>query len=157
MMNHPLLQAYRESPWRVQLRWIGFFLAGLTLVALVAGLYLFVSAQATEAGYQIKRLQATLEAQTLEIANLRSELAYLTSANVMEQRARDLGFRPADMSQALYVPVDPSLARPEPQLAPPPSSSQRESLIKPAYRQSLWDWLVYDLLQVGKSPREARP
>jgi hypothetical protein len=156
VMDQTLLQAYRESPWRTQLKWIGASLAVLALIALIAGIYLTVSARATEVGYQITHLEATREAQTLEIASLRAELASLTSASVMAQRARELGFQPADMSQALYVAVDPSLVRREAQLAPP-ASSKPEPLIKPAYKQSLWDWMVEEVLQWRIKGRGIKP
>jgi len=155
-MDRTLSQAYRESPWRIQIKWIGLGLAVFALIALVAGIYLSISAQATEVGYQISYLEATREAQTLEIASLRSELASLTSASVMAQRARDLGFQPADMSQALYVPVAPSMVRQEAQLAPPPSSKP-EPLIKPAYKQSLWDWMLEEILQLRVNARGTQP
>ncbi|WP_299027519.1 hypothetical protein [uncultured Thermanaerothrix sp.] len=155
-MDRTLFQAYRESPWRIQVKRIGLGLAIFALIALVAGIYLSISAQATEVGYQITYLEATREAQTLEIASLRSELASLTSASVMAQRARDLGFQPADMSQALYVPVESSMVRREAQLAPPPTSKP-EPLIKPAYKQSLWDWILEEILQLRINVREAQP
>ena len=45
-MKKKQIQAYKQTPWRVQLQWIGLFLLGLILVAAITGIYLSINAQA---------------------------------------------------------------------------------------------------------------
>ncbi len=49
-----IVQKVRQAPWRVQRQWIGLFLLGLVLVAMVAGIYLNVTVRATLAGREIQ-------------------------------------------------------------------------------------------------------
>jgi hypothetical protein len=141
-MNQRIIQAYRQAPWRVQLQWIGAFLLVLVAAMLVAGVYLYVSAQATAAGTRIHEIELEREALSIRIADLNTQLAFLNSSVVMRVRAEDLGFRPVDQSDIVYIPVPGYTGREVTLLAAPPSSPAKSAtLIKPAYRQSLWEWL----------------
>ena len=57
MTTQRLTQAYRQTPWRTQLQWIGLFLLALILLATVAGIYLSVSAGAAAVGREIQQLE----------------------------------------------------------------------------------------------------
>ena len=51
-----IVQKVRQAPWRVQRQWIGLFLLGLVVMAMVAGIYLNVTVRATLAGREIQAL-----------------------------------------------------------------------------------------------------
>ena len=63
-------QAYSQAPWRKQLQIIGLFSLILVFGALVAGIYLNVSARAATAGRDIQSKQEEIEALDLEIEDL---------------------------------------------------------------------------------------
>ncbi|HZU86858.1 MAG TPA: hypothetical protein VFF78_05215 [Anaerolineaceae bacterium] len=141
-MNHRLIQAYKQAPWRVQLQRIGMFLLGLVGLALVAGLYLDVTAEAASAGLQVQKLSMEQDDLQRTIDDQNSRLASLTSAAVMRERAAGLGFVFPDQVDPLYVVVPGYAGRQQMDLAPKYSSSSIEKpLLKPVYTESLYDLL----------------
>ncbi len=91
--------------WRVLLILAGVF-------ALIALIYLGQNGQATVTGRRAQDLAQQLDAVKRENAQLQVEIAQLTLPSRIADRARALGFRPATISQTLYVvvknyPVDP--------------------------------------------------
>ena len=56
-----ITQAYSQAPWRKQLQWIGLFMLAMIMVAMVAGIYLSVSAQATTAGREVQIMDADMD------------------------------------------------------------------------------------------------
>ncbi|MEN4013611.1 MAG: hypothetical protein AB1453_14110 [Chloroflexota bacterium] len=148
-MNQRIIQAYRQAPWRVQLQWLGMFLLTLVVAMLIAGVYLYISGEAAETGSRIKRLELEREALAIRIADLRTQLALVNSSAVMSERAEALGFRPANQEDITYLPVEGYVERPVVFLAPPPTAPRKEvNLIRPAYTQSLWDWLYQGTFQI---------
>jgi len=140
-MKKTIIQAYRQAPWRTQLQWIGGFLLVLMALMLIAGLYLYISASATAAGTRIQNLQTEREVLQIQLADLRTKLANLNSAEVMRARAIEAGFRQASQEDIEYIVVEGFPQRNVVFLAPPPSEIQSsENLIKAAYKQSLWEW-----------------
>lgn len=85
-VNH-LVHAYKVSPWRVQRQWIGTALLAVVALAMVATLYLDVTSQAAIAGREIQDLTALITEGQQVSADLQTQLASLTSASVMEERA----------------------------------------------------------------------
>lgn len=135
-----VVHAYRQAPWRIQRQWIGGFLLAVLGLAMVASLYLDVSAQAAIAGREIQDISAEMSAAQQANGDLETKLSELTSTSVMEQRATALGYQPVDASQLEYVIV-PGYTDPKPAIlagAPPllPSAPS----ISPEYTQSLIDW-----------------
>lgn len=142
MLNQRIIQAYKQAPWRVQLQWIGALLLVLVVGMLISGVYLYLSAKATEAGTIIRGLELEREERQIRIADLNTKLAYLRSAAFMEQRAESLGYRNATIDDIVYVAVPGYSGRQVVFLAPPPGNDPvNASIIKPVYRQSLWEWL----------------
>lgn len=142
MLNQRIIQAYKQAPWRVQLQWIGALLLVLVVGMLISGVYLYLSAEATEAGTIIRGLELEREERQIRIADLNTKLAYLRSAAFMEQRAESLGYRNATIDDIVYVAVPGYSGRQVVFLAPPPGNDPvNASIIKPVYRQSLWEWL----------------
>ncbi len=125
----------------------GLFLLCLVGVALVAGLYLSITAQAVAAGVQVQALEAQREQTQRNIANVQSQLAFLTSATEMEKRAQEMGFRPYSAEEPLYLVIPEYPGRQTAILAPPPSARGiPQPLILPSYTQSLWEWLFQGIL-----------
>ncbi len=91
-MRVTLTQAFKQAPWRNQVQFAGLFLLALVVVILVASVYLSISGRAAAAGLSAYNLN--LERQDLEraIADRKAQIAILTSSNVMESRAKELGF-----------------------------------------------------------------
>lgn len=157
-----LIQAYRQAPWRQQLQLIGLFAAAVVSVALVAGLYLNVTARAAAYGREIQEIRS--EMRELERINedLESQLAHLTSASVMTQRAEALGYQPINRYQVLYIEVGGYGGRTPPDLSPSKEASGGEGAKLPAeFTLSLIEWLdgmVNQLaLQMGAPVEGARP
>ncbi len=147
-----LIQAYRQAPWRMQLQLIGLFSLGVVLVALVAGIYLNVTARAATIGREIQVLQSEVFAIQRANADFETQLALLTSARVMEDRARALGFQPIDSNEALYVMVSGYAGREETILAPPPGPiSSGAAPLPPEFTQTLLDWVVDAMVENSDS------
>ncbi len=149
-MNHQsLIQAYRQAPWRLQMQFIGLFCLGLVLMALVAGIYLNVTARAATIGRQIQGLQAEILSNQRFNSDLETQLALLTSHSEMEARAEDLGFRPADASEIVYLVVPGYPGRLPAVLAPPPGPvTASMASLPPEFTESLIDWIR----QLSSSP-----
>jgi hypothetical protein len=135
------VHAYKVAPWRIQRQWIGSVLLAVVVFAMIAALYLDVTAKAAIAGREIQDLTNAISASEQASADLQTELAALTSASVMEQRAVALGFTPMERDKVEYLVV-PGYAAPKPEIlkgAPLPQLSAPS--IPPEYSQSLLDWL----------------
>lgn len=139
-VNH-LVHAYKISPWRVQRQWIGTALLAVVALAMVATLYLDVTSQAAIAGREIQDLTALITEGQQVSADLQTQLASLTSASVMEERALELGFRPMASIEAEYLVV-PGYFQPEPEILSSIPRPQLSALtIPPEYNESLLDWV----------------
>ena len=139
-VNH-LVHAYKVSPWRVQRQWIGTALLAVVALAMVATLYLDVTSQAAIAGREIQDLTALITEGQQVSADLQTQLASLTSASVMEERALELGFRPMASIEAEYLVV-PGYFQLEPEILSSIPRPQLSALtIPPEYNESLLDWV----------------
>ena len=139
-VNH-LVHAYKVSPWRVQRQWIGTALLAVVALAMVATLYLDVTSQAAIAGREIQDLTALITEGQQVSADLQTQLASLTSASIMEERALELGFRPMASIEAEYLVV-PGYFQPEPEILSSIPRPQLSALtIPPEYNESLLDWV----------------
>lgn len=136
-----IIQAYRQTPWRKQIQLIGMFAAGVAVLALIAGVYLDVTARAATTGRAVQELQQTREDLEQEIENMETELASLRSVDVMEARAEKMGFEALTPGTITYLQVPGYESRSEAHLAPNPGSQFASAFRLPsAYTQSLFDW-----------------
>src|SRR5512135_877503 len=102
-----LTHAYSQAPWRKQTYLIGVILLCLVCAAIIAGIYLNVTARAAAVGRQIQEMQVRvygyhyltgdansnyvpIEELEQKIANLNSQLAYLTSYAMMSDRLKKM-------------------------------------------------------------------
>ena len=147
---HSLSQAYHQAPWRKQLQYIGLFLMGLIMVALVAGIYLSVTARAATVGRDIQKMNSDIEVTERQIEDLKTALALITSNRVMEERASQLGFHPVTAEEMVFVntpgyskPRQISLALPQSQRLP------SAPVLSAEYTQSLFEWLRERVFEPG--------
>lgn len=138
-VNH-LVHAYKIAPWRLQRQWIGTLLLAVVAVAMVATLYLDVTSQAAIAGREIQDLTALIAVSQQVSGDLETQLASLTSASVMEERALELGFRPMEPEEVEYLIV-PGYFEPEPDILSSAQLPQLSALSIPEYNKSLFDWI----------------
>ncbi|MCL4528724.1 MAG: hypothetical protein M1282_04855 [Chloroflexi bacterium] len=137
---HYVVHAYRQAPWRIQRQWIGTFMLIVLGLAMVASLYLDVTAQAALTGRTIQNLSYEISAGQQANADLETKIGELTSTYVMEQRAAALGYQPVTANQIQYVIV-PGYTAPKPAiLAAAPELKPSAPSILPEYTESLMDW-----------------
>ncbi|HLE92753.1 MAG TPA: hypothetical protein VI753_16500 [Anaerolineales bacterium] len=140
MQATQIIHAYKQAPWRVQRQWIGAFLLLLIGAAMVAALYLDVTARAAVSGREIQELRFQITAIRRTNADLETQLANLTSTAEMQRRALELGYRPVKPGELDYVPVA-GFVVPEPDilLAAEDTVPHIQSLPF-EYTQSLLEW-----------------
>jgi hypothetical protein len=135
-----IIHAYRQAPWRVQRQWVGIFLLAVIGAAMVAALYLDVTARAALAGREIQELRSQITTVQRENADLETQLADLTSTDAMQQRALELGYRPVLPGELEYVAV-PGFVEPEPAILLAAKDTTPQIASQPAeYTQSLLEW-----------------
>jgi hypothetical protein len=153
-----ITQAYSQTPWRNQIQAMVSFLLGLVIVSIVAGVYLSVSAKAVQAGHDIRTMYSEIGEYEENIADLESQLAFLLSTSAMEDRAQQLGYRPAQADDMEYILVPGYSARREIVLGPPPGLQVVETTyISPNFSESLIDWLMKNVFSPTGILAEVRP
>ena len=141
-MKRQLTQAHQQKPWRIQLQRLGLILLVLVMVVLSFFMNLNFTSRAAQAGVQIRILEAERESLIRTISANRTDLAMLTSATVMQSRAKELGFVPATRADIEYLYIDDYVGKqPQPVSIPPTARNQEVNYLTPAFTQSIWDWL----------------
>ncbi|MCW5876646.1 MAG: hypothetical protein KIS85_07155 [Anaerolineales bacterium] len=140
--SRQFIQAYRQAPWRRQMQMIGYVAAALVAVGLVSALYLNITGRAATAGRLVLRSQRQIADVEQRIEDLKTQLAFISSTEVMQQRAAELGFRPVSPHAITYLPVPEYQGRPDGvQLAPRAGSRFGGAVRLPdTYTESLFDW-----------------
>jgi hypothetical protein len=172
---HQLTHAYSQAPWRKQMYMIGVVLLLLVCAAIVAGIYLNVTARAAAVGRQIQEMQVRvygyhyltgesgetyvpIEELEQRIANLNSQLAYLTSYTVMQDRVKKMNLTPIAADQVKYLEVSGYTDRQATSLAPPPVPVVvNASVIDPQFKESLFDWVTEQARKTANLLGEAIP
>ena len=135
------LHAHAQAPWRSQRRWVGTLLLAVLAMGMTAALYLDVTSQAAIAGRQIQAIRIELSLAQQANADLRSQIAELTSSSSMEARASILGYEPVEPDALRYVFV-PGYVKPEPAiLAGAGTLRPSAASMPPEYTESLLTWL----------------
>ena len=129
--------------WRALLILVGVF-------AIIGLIYLGQNGQATVTGRRAQDLAQQLDAVKRENAQLEVEIAQFTLPSRIADRARAIGFRPATISQTLYVVVKNYPADPTPALAKPAAATSSSNAT------TLWnDFLTWMSLQPSTQTVEA--
>lgn len=158
-MNHleTIAQTYSQAPWRRQLQLIGLFSLILVTIALVAGIYLNVSAKAGAVGRDIQSKQREIEILDREIEDLQSQLAIVLSYSEMEARALKLGFATVPAEQTVYLNIPGYTTRPMVTLAPNTQRILPSAPVLPTqYTESLFDWARRNMRRFSFSISEVR-
>jgi cell division protein FtsL len=135
----------KQAPWRVQRQWIGLFLLGFVAIAMVAGIYLNVTARTAVSGREIQSLQAGISASLRTNSDLETQLASLTSAEAMQRRALALGFEPVSPEDITYVVVPGYIPDRTVDLSNPQGEETVRPILLPEYSESLFDWFTRKL------------
>lgn len=149
MVKRRNIQAYKQAPWRVQLRITGNSLLPLICLLIVGGLYLAISARLARTGREVLELENERDTLARQQAELTATLAELYSPERMIERALALGFKPVGPEDVEYIIVE-GYMEPDPFVAPQPPnpSGVAEGSLSPAYTETLGTWL-YRHLGVG--------
>lgn len=148
--------AYKQAPWRNQLRGLAWILLFLVIFILVAIANLNVSAKTYAAGIEIQRMNSEKDRINHNIADLKNELGEITSYEVMVERAIEQGYQTvSDPSRTLYLTI-PGYQPPAVSLEiPAVTESSAASLLEPVYTQSLWDLFMESALKLSKKTKGA--
>lgn len=145
-------QAYIETPWRKQLQLIGLFSLILVFVALVAGIYLNVSARTAKVGREIQYMKHQIETMDRDIEDKQTLLALLLSDREMELRAESLGFELASVEETQWIAVPANIERNTAILAPYSNRTVvRAFSIPDEYTEPLMMWLQKQFRSVSFS------
>ena len=172
---HQITQAYSQAPWRKQVYMIGVILLVLVSAAIIAGIYLNVTARAAAAGREIQEMQVRIygyhyltseasgsnlpiEEMEQRIANLNSQLAYLTSYEVMKARVKELHLQQIEVANMEFIEVPGYIERQTTSLAPPPEPVVvNAASIAPEFKESLFDWIADQVRKTASYFSEAKP
>jgi len=139
-MSEKKLQSYKQAHWRTRIQRAGWLMLIVFGFIFTSVLYLNISGQAANAGFQIISMQIKKQGLLRSIASDRAELANLTSATQMQKRAEALGYKPISTSKAIYVMIPGYAGKQVANMAPPPGSDLLpQPILKASYTQSLWE------------------
>jgi hypothetical protein len=146
-MTKKFKQAYQQAPWRRQLRSFGLSVLPVITIGLAIALYLVISAQSAAAGLQIMQMHYDEEEVLRQIANLRTELGWMTSYKEMQQKSKKLGYDMPPAESVHFMTVPGYQGQGATLIAPPPGLETKGiPLMNEFYQQSLWDWFMNTFL-----------
>lgn len=102
-------QAYRNPPWKREVKLLGKIGAFLVLAFIVALIYLHYSAQLSEVRLKIQETHAHRNDLMRQIAEYQTRAGALTAYAVMRQRAEQLGYVDIDFyndAEFVYLTLD---------------------------------------------------
>lgn len=147
--NKRVFSAYAEAvrsfdsvqhvPLNVQRQWVILFGVVIAIVALVAGLYLDVTARAAITGREIQNLELTIASNRRANADFETEIALLMSNQMMQERARQAGFEMVERDSVDYMIVPGYMPQEGVQFK---SDVPEKQVISgaPEFHESLLDW-----------------
>jgi len=138
LLKSKILQQVRT---RVKSRLTTGTIVLFTATIVVAGMYLAISMKVARIGREVIRLEEQKQELARSNNELAAKLASETSPYELWLRAEALGYIPVDSDEVEYIEVAGYFEE-ENFIAPLPSSSaeEGESVISPAYTESLIDW-----------------
>jgi len=141
-MTESLIQAYSNSPRRQKLQIIGSIFMAIVIASVMLILYLVMSARVVAMGRQLQQAKDDIDQLVYLSVNYRNEIAYLSRFEVMEKRAKKLGFRAPYPGEVFYVPI--SGYDLQAQVGVDNSSNSNPAVINVnliEYHESLLDWI----------------
>jgi len=144
------MHAYKQAPWRLQIRNMSWVLVVLVAFVIVAITNLNISAKTYAAGIEIQGLEREKERVNHDIADMKNQLGSLTSMATMAERAQESGY--VGSVEIVYLPI-PGYQEPPLEMDIPGSGEKKKNnLLKPAYTESLWDLFLDGALKLKKYP-----
>ncbi|MEM5775388.1 MAG: hypothetical protein AAGU05_10335 [Anaerolineaceae bacterium] len=141
--------AYKQAPWRKQLRWAALILVGLVIAVMVAIAYLNVSAKTYAVGVEIQALQGEEKSLQNRIADLHNQLGSATAFDIMSEKANEKGYKIiSDPSRIVFLSVPGYIEPPLNIEVPQGRKTAPEAVIKSLYTRSLWDLLMSGALKL---------
>lgn len=131
----------RDRGVRVQQQWVVSLVVIIAMLALLAGLYLNITASASIAGRQIQSLEAEIIAHEQVNADLETRIGTLMANAVLEQRAQALGFAPVERKSLKYMVV-PGYFPPQAVNMVAAVSPSEVVSSSPEFNETLLDWLA---------------
>jgi len=104
-MTESLIQAYSNSPRRQKLQIIGSIFMAIVIAAVMLILYLVVSARVVSMGRQLQQAKDEIDQLVYLSVNYRNQIAQLSRFEVMEDKAKEMGFRSPYPGEVFYVPI----------------------------------------------------
>jgi len=147
-----MVHAYKQAPWRISTQRGVLFLIVAILAASILWVMVTVTVQAASAGLEIQNLEDEREELQREIAGLNTNIADVTSAERMKERAEELGFEPIAAENITYIVVPGYQGREPINEISQAKVETKPRLLKPSYTQSLWEWLLQGVYKIGESP-----
>jgi hypothetical protein len=134
-----LSRAFRQAPWRIQVQLIASLAAAAIVMVALGGLYLTEASRAATAGRDVQALQVQKAELQFMIDRQLALIAQAKSVERLEQRARDLGYVPAEIGQIENIRVEGYYG---PQYNLPAEAAPQPLFDVPNYNESLGTWLV---------------
>lgn len=136
-------QAFRQAPWRLQIRATSRTALWIVGLFVLGGLYLAVNAKVARAGRELLVLGRRQETLARANAELNATYAELTSPELMMERAAYLGFRPVRPEEVEYLAVEGAITEKTFMAPRPPrSETNRFGMLSPSYTETLGERLV---------------
>lgn len=133
--------AYAQAPWRKQLRLVGLFSLGVVFLALLAGIYVILSANIAKVGRDIQAKYAQIDDIDWQIEEMQSQLARIQSTESMAQRAMAMGFKVVEPDEKFFLPVPGYVERQPITLAPKTVPPVSGAVVIPShYTETIFDW-----------------
>jgi hypothetical protein len=148
-MTDFLFHAFQQAPWRVQIQRFGLFFLGLVIFGLSAGIYLNITANSYALGVDVQTYEERREELQRSIADMQTLIASNTTSQNIEKKANDLHFKVPYVGNNIYLPVPGYTGRQLDIHTNPAAQDVKHSLIKPAFTQSLWEYLAQGILTLG--------
>ena len=136
-----VIAAERNRSARVQQQWVISFVFVIAMLALLAGLYLNITASASIAGRQIQGIEAEITVNEQINADLETRIATLMANSVLQQRALSLGFEPVAPKTLQYMVV-PGYVAPQAVNMVSPVTPHEILTSSPEYTETLIDWFT---------------
>ncbi len=156
-IKNRLKQAYKQAPWRLHTQKGVLFLIAAILGASILWIMVTVSVEASSAGLEIQYLNSLRDEYERGNASKVTEIAKLSSAARLAERAKELGFVHATSAQISYVYVDGYTGRTAKVSAQPPGADLPPVLIRPEYTVSLSEWLMKEIVKLNEQSLGVSP
>ncbi len=135
------LRQYQEIPQRLKKQWITALLAIMTLISIVAGLYLNVISRTAISGREIQYLQSLITTNQRTNEDLQTQIATLLSSESLRSRAVASGYVPLKGTDLEYITI-PGYFPQQSVILVTPATHTDDILMSPEFSESLISWLA---------------